>query len=83
MRIPDVVAICAYCEGFVLDRVNYSIHRDDFSIGPEVPLCDWCGAPDGPTCSQIWDKISTLSEHWSHEDDFLLGRDINMKKRRK
>lgn len=47
---------CAYCgekaEG------HYSIHRDGFGVGPEVPLCDWCGSKPEPTCDEIWDRIA-------------------------
>src|SRR5688572_24383288 len=47
---------CSFCgdpaEG------NYSIHRDGFGVGPEVPLCDDCGAHPRPTCGEIWDRIS-------------------------
>lgn len=47
---------CAFCgepaEG------NYSIHRDGFGVGPEVPLCDACGSEPEPTCGEIWDAIS-------------------------
>ena len=39
---------------------NHSIHRDGFDCGPEVPLCDACGAGENPTCEEIWDRISTL-----------------------
>lgn len=48
--------LCAYCgepaEG------NHSIHRDGVDCGPEVPLCDGCGADELPTCEEIWAAIS-------------------------
>lgn len=47
---------CAYCKAPA--QGNYSIHRDGFCIGPEVPLCDDCGAHAEPTCEEIWEKIS-------------------------
>ena len=47
---------CSYCgrpaEG------NYSIHRDGFGVGPEVALCDSCGAHPTPTLRAIWDRIA-------------------------
>ena len=47
---------CVYCgapaEG------NYSIHRDGFCEGPEVPLCDACGAHETPTLAEIWARIA-------------------------
>ena len=48
---------CAYCgkpaEG------NYSIHRDGFDAGPEVPLCDVCGSSETyPSITEIWSKIA-------------------------
>ena len=50
---------CTYCgepaEG------NYSIHRDGFGEGPEVPLCDAHGAHELPTCAEIWARISERS----------------------
>jgi hypothetical protein len=50
--------ICVYCEGPA--QGNYSIHRDGFDEGPEVPLCDKCGSGPTPTCGDIWAKISTI-----------------------
>ena len=50
--------ICAYCRK--LAQGNFSIHRDDFGVGPEVPLCDECGKDPTPTCEQIWKRISHL-----------------------
>jgi hypothetical protein len=47
---------CAFCgqpaEG------NFSIHRDGFSEGPEVALCDKCGGYPEPSLPEIWDRIS-------------------------
>jgi hypothetical protein len=37
---------------------NHSIHRDGFSVGPEVDLCDACGGRPEPTCEEIWDRIA-------------------------
>lgn len=52
---PEEPPLCAYCgqpaEG------NYSIHRDGFGVGPQVPLCDGHGGGDLPTCEQIWEKL--------------------------
>lgn len=47
---------CVYCGSAA--QGNYSIHRDGFGVGPEVPLCDDCGGYEYPTCAQIWARIS-------------------------
>lgn len=46
---------------------NYSIHRDGFDEGPELPLCDKCGGEEFPTCEQIWEKTSQMKEEVFHE----------------
>lgn len=46
---------CAYCGEPA--QGNYSIHRDGFGIGPEVPLCNRCGGKRTPSCQDIWDRI--------------------------
>lgn len=65
MQIPETENIeldkllnsrCSYCG--LPAQGNYSIHRDDFGVGPEVPLCDACGSGRHPTCEQIWALIS-------------------------
>lgn len=47
---------CAFCgepaEG------NYTVHRDGFGEGPEVPLCDADGSQSEPTLDEIWDRIA-------------------------
>lgn len=52
---------CTYCgkpaEG------NYSIHRDGFGVGPEVPLCDACGGSEEPSAGEIWRRIAHPSDH--------------------
>jgi len=48
--------ICVYCDGPA--QGNHSIHRDGPDTGPEVPLCDVCGADVTPTLAEIWDKIA-------------------------
>lgn len=60
-RDTDAGADCAYCGAPA--QGNYSIHRDGFGVGPEVPLCDCCGSSDEPTCSDIWDKIAQPSDN--------------------
>lgn len=59
---PDPALIdlpCAYCarpsEG------HFSIHRDGFSAGPDVPLCIACGSQPQPSCDDIWDRIAQVS----------------------
>ena len=48
---------CAYCSVPIIGKEEYSIHRDGFGIGPEVPLCLGCAGPE-LSCEVIWDKIS-------------------------
>jgi hypothetical protein len=48
--------MCAYCDRPA--EGNFSIHRDGFGVGPEVPLCDDCGSKPEPTCGEIWDRIA-------------------------
>lgn len=52
-KTPDA---CSYCEGAA--EGNYTIHRDGFGEGPEVPLCDACGSRPEPTCEAIWERIA-------------------------
>lgn len=47
---------CAACGSLIVD-FSYSIHRDGFCDGPEVPLCDACGAHETPTCGELWAAI--------------------------
>lgn len=47
---------CVYCGQPA--QGNYSIHRDGFGTGPEVPLCDECGGEEYPTCGEIWEVIA-------------------------
>ncbi len=51
---------CAFC-GANNCCFEGSIHRDGFCLGPQVPLCATCAAEEGPTCDEIWAKISTLA----------------------
>lgn len=48
---------CSYCKKPV-PVVEYSIHRDDFGEGPEVPLCVECAEDGTITCEMIWDRIA-------------------------
>ena len=48
--------LCVYC-GKAAEG-NFSIHRDGFDVGPEVPLCDACGQDETPTLDEIWARIS-------------------------
>jgi len=36
---------------------NYSLYRDGFCKGPEVPLCDPCGRDAAPSLGQLWENI--------------------------
>jgi NAD-dependent SIR2 family protein deacetylase len=51
---------CVYCGKPA--QGNYSIHRDGYGIGPEVPLCDECGQGPVPTCEHIWERTSEEKE---------------------
>jgi len=55
MRPKDDSELCVYCGGHA--QGNYTIHRDGFGIGPEVPLCDACGGEPTPTLTAIWARI--------------------------
>ena len=59
---------CANC-GKDPTEGNYSIHRDGFGIGPEVPLCDGCGSGELPTCREIWDNIAESGRYKDEVDD--------------
>lgn len=48
--------VCAAC-GRKVSKVKHAIHRDGFGVGPQVPLCNACGAHETPTCEQIWSRI--------------------------
>ncbi len=49
---------CAYCGANMVEEPEFAIHRDGTGEGPEVYLCSKCGAEDGPSCEQIWGRIS-------------------------
>jgi hypothetical protein len=49
------VAPCAACGEPSFGR--HSIHRDGFGLGPEVWLCDGCGASPLPTLYDLWKII--------------------------
>jgi hypothetical protein len=52
--------LCAAC-GKAAESENgeplYSIHRDGFGDGPEVPLCSGCGSSEHPSCEKLWQQI--------------------------
>jgi hypothetical protein len=52
---------CVYC-GRPEPQGNFTIHRDGFGEGPEVPLCDECGKYETPTCAEIWKRIKENRE---------------------
>lgn len=52
---------CTYCGAWIGHETKFVIHRDGYDQGPEVPLCDACGCSEGPTCAQIWARISRLT----------------------
>ena len=50
-------AIECYACGALRTNVEYSIHKDGFGEGPEVPLCPKCGSKRHPTCEELWDMF--------------------------
>lgn len=64
---------CAFCEQPA--QGNYSIHRDGFGEGPEVPLCNACGGKPEPDEPTIWAKIgqsgicNECGEEIRHDDE--------------
>jgi hypothetical protein len=55
-------AICAACGDTASVGPDgeplYTIHRDGFGEGPDVPLCAECGADELPDCPTIWAMIA-------------------------
>jgi hypothetical protein len=56
-----MINACVYCGKKA--QGNYSIHRDGFGVGPEVPLCDGCGSSRRPSCHEIWSMIAMPVDH--------------------
>jgi hypothetical protein len=54
--VAEFLEVCAACGAPA--QGNYSIHRDGFCDGPEVPLCNGCGSEETPTLPQIWAAIA-------------------------
>jgi hypothetical protein len=50
---------CAFCGRPA--QGEFSVHRDGFSIGPEVDLCNDCGGRETPTLAEMWRKIAQPS----------------------
>ena len=50
---------------------NYSIHRDGYGEGPEVPLCDGCGTGPEPTCEEVRTAIARRRE--AHAEGRFCG----------
>ena len=59
---------CAACGA--PSRGAYSLHRDGFEQGPEVALCDGCGAKETPTPQELWTRIAARraagAPMWAH-----------------
>jgi hypothetical protein len=53
---------CAYCGTWTGHDAEYVIHRDGYEQGPEVPLCSTCGCANGPSCTEIWNRISRCNK---------------------
>ncbi len=47
---------------------NCSVHRDGFCEGPEVDLCDGCGAEELPALETIWAMIALRRKVSSIDD---------------
>jgi hypothetical protein len=58
MSEPPILATCAACGAAIEGKVRHAIHRDGFGEGPEVPLCEPCGAHPTPTCEELWRRIA-------------------------
>lgn len=56
-KLAEDALECAFCGK--PHQGNYALDRDGFCEGPQVPLCDDCGAHETPTMHQIWARIST------------------------
>jgi hypothetical protein len=60
----DCATTCAHCgKAMPVELSLATIHRNGFSLGPEVPLCGACGAADGPSAEEIWYKIATVGPY--------------------
>lgn len=71
-----ILAQCAFCGSPAQGK--YSIHRDGFGDGPEVPLCNACGSKPEPTEAEIWSKIGQADtcikcDEEIRHDDARLG----------
>lgn len=42
---------------------HFSIHRDGFGDGPEVGLCDACGAGPEPDLAELWRMIKSRAQN--------------------
>lgn len=53
-----IIPGCAACGKPLPWGIKFTIHRDGFGEGPEVPLCRACGEHETPTCEELWDRIA-------------------------
>lgn len=53
---------CVFCKKLIDGEPEYSIHRDGFGEGPDVPLCNGCGGSPSPTCAEIWERLAKERE---------------------
>jgi hypothetical protein len=60
--VHSVGAECAACGKPAALKASgeplHTIHRDGFSVGPDVALCEDCGAHELPDCPTLWAMIS-------------------------
>lgn len=67
---PPLAGVCAACGEIIHGKVEWSIHRDGFGEGPEVPLCRVCGSDVTPTCEELWaairDRVGGCHEVYHH-----------------
>jgi NAD-dependent SIR2 family protein deacetylase len=51
---------CVYCGNVETGDPEWTIHRDGFADGPEVPLCSECGESEAISCEAIWRRLNKL-----------------------
>ena len=57
--LPITVNACAYCGRQAQGR--YAMTRDG-ADGPQLPLCDACGAEARPSLQEIWARIALVDD---------------------
>lgn len=57
---------CVLCRG--PSEGKYTIHRDGFGEGPDVPLCVACAEDENITCEMIWAYLKLEPRREEEED---------------